>query len=126
MKFIKTIIDFFKNLFGFKKEVEPVKYEEVLKNFGSAPPKSLEKEEEEEYIKRTFSQMAKDYRDDKRASLSDTNLILYYNIIKKQVEDGTRDGTVLIEYINELEYRGLKYEEIIWSNTDRFSKIIKY
>jgi len=113
MKFIKTIIDFFKNLFGFKKEVEPVKYEEVLKNFGSAPPKSLEKEEEEEYIKRTFSQMAKDYRDDKRASLSDTNLILYYNIIKKQVEDGTRDGTVLIEYINELEYRGLKYEEII-------------
>ena len=114
MKFIKMIIDFFKNLFGLKKEVEPVKYEEVLKNFGSAPPKSLEKEEEEEEKDtRTFAQKVKDFQDERRSSLSDTNLLLYYAIIKKQVEDGTRDGTVLIEYINELEYRGLKYEEII-------------
>jgi len=127
MKFIKMIIDFFKNLFGLKKEAEtpPPNNGHVF----TAPTTgtyeiSYRTYPEEEKDTRTFAQKVKDHQDERRSSLSDTNLLLYYAIIKKQVEDGTRDGTVLIEYINELEYRGLKYEEIIWGNTNWCCKII--
>lgn len=50
------------------------------------------------------------YWDIKRSMLSDLWLRIYYDIILRQCENGLRCDETLIGYINELEYRGLDYE----------------
>ena len=136
MKFIKMIIDFFKNLFGVKNKVETPPpndghvfiapttgiYEISYKTY----PEEEKKEEEVKKPKISFAKAMKEHHDEERSKLSDGVLLIRYNTIKAQILRGDRSDDVILEYINELEYRGLKYEEIIWSNTDRFSKIIKY
>lgn len=53
-----------------------------------------------------------DYFDKQRSELSNFTLKFRYGIIKRQVEAGLRSDETLIKYINELEYRELKYENI--------------
>lgn len=50
------------------------------------------------------------YLDDRRASLSDAVLLRYFKIILAQAKDGHDREEMLLKYINELEYRGLKYK----------------
>jgi len=87
MKILKYIITFFKYLLGFKslRDEKPVKTVSA-------------------------SKVMKEHMDTKRASMSDHQLLLNYTIIKEQVKRGYRGDKTLVEYVNELEYRGLKYE----------------
>lgn len=51
----------------------------------------------------------KEYHDKKRSEYSDFILLYYFSIIKHQCKYGDRGLDTLLEYINELEFRGLKY-----------------
>lgn len=52
----------------------------------------------------------KEYHDKKRSELSDFILNYYYESILIQCKKFDRPDDTLLEYINELEYRGLKYK----------------
>lgn len=51
----------------------------------------------------------KRFHDWKRSQYSDFILMYYFKLIRYQCKYGDRDLDTLLEYINELEYRGLKY-----------------
>ena len=44
---------------------------------------------------------------------SDFTLLTYYNMIKRQHYKGISREPTLVKYINELEYRGLKYVRVM-------------
>ena len=48
--------------------------------------------------------------DKERSEFSDFILLCRYKIIKRQCEQGYDKIETLLKYVNELEYRGLKYE----------------
>lgn len=49
------------------------------------------------------------YLDRARSELSDNALLRYFKIIRSQVKYLNRNDDALIKYINELEYRNIKY-----------------
>ena len=51
-----------------------------------------------------------EYNENLNASLSNGTLLLRHSEIKQLVENGIQAEELLLEYVNELEYRGLKYE----------------
>ena len=52
-----------------------------------------------------------DWHDKNRMEMPDSVLLGYYNIILSQHKRGFDREKTLAKYINELEFRGLKYEE---------------
>lgn len=63
-------------------------------------------------MKGSFFEEMEKYHNDRRVELSDYILLERHGIIKIQYELGCRPDDTLIKYINELEYRGLKYEDV--------------
>ena len=49
------------------------------------------------------------YHDEKRMAMSDYILVFYYKIIRHQCKYGDRSIDTLLEYINEMEYRNIKW-----------------
>ena len=49
------------------------------------------------------------HHQEERAALSDYILLYRFKIIRSQCKWGNRPLDTLLEYINELEYRGIKY-----------------
>ena len=58
---------------------------------------------------KNFSKRITEYHDKKRSGYSDFILLHYFRIIRHQCKWKGRQIDILLEYINELEYRGLKY-----------------
>lgn len=56
-----------------------------------------------------FSERRKACNDKRRSEMSDFVLLYYFEIIKYQCKCGRRSVNTLLEYINELEYRGIRY-----------------
>lgn len=52
-----------------------------------------------------------DWHDKNRMEMVDSTLLGYYNIILSQQKRGFDRERTLVKYVNELEFRGLKYEE---------------
>jgi len=52
----------------------------------------------------------KEYHDKKRSEYSDFILMHYFKIVRYQCKWLGREIDILLEYINELEYRGLRYK----------------
>ena len=56
-----------------------------------------------------FSERMKQYHDERRSQYSDFILLYYFKSIRYQCKWQGREVDTLLEYINELEYRGIKY-----------------
>jgi hypothetical protein len=104
MKFIKKVVNFFRNLFGsLDRRVEVVK----TQTFPAIPTQDRRLEP---VAKKSMSKTIEEYNENLKISLPDGSLLLRYSQIKQQVESGVEDEELLLEYTNELEYRGLKYD----------------
>lgn len=60
-------------------------------------------------IKHPGMRALEDYRNKQRSEYSDTILLWYFKLIRYQCKYQGRQLDTLLEYINELEFRGLKY-----------------
>lgn len=60
-------------------------------------------------VKYPNMQAMRDYHNKKRSEYSDFILLMYFKIIRYQCKYQGRQLDTLLEYINELEFRNLKY-----------------
>lgn len=60
-------------------------------------------------VKYPNMQAMRDYHNKKRSEYSDFILLMYFKIIRYQYKYQGRQLDTLLEYINELEFRNLKY-----------------